>query len=307
MMNLIKKDSATRYRCLGLVPVVLLLGARHANAAGKCEGQWHFELARPNPEAEEWIPKGSFCGAAKLPRSIDVTLRYRAGGGVEMSGTPYKPADVMTAGGQCEFVFEGKASGLPEDNGLHIEVTDGGKAIRGTAKCSHAEPRAADGTRSGTSIEIAVSGTHGSAAPATPSTGPEATVASVLRACRQRAGDDLWNLMTPRFRAEVDGRAASVRQSMPAADLRKLYDYRGPGDGFTGLVYLRQVVKGRHATENPCADAAGWKVGETGDVGGGTTTVVHRPDGTAFGLKFAKDNQTWRLDQITKAVARPAN
>lgn len=288
------------------MPVVLLLGARHANAAGKCEGQWHFELSRPNPAAEEWLPKGSFCGARKLPTSLDVSLRYRAGGGIEMSGSPYKPTDVMTAGGQCEFVFEGKASGLPADNGLRIEVADRASAVQGTAKCRQAEPGAADGTRTGTSIEIAVTGTHASAVSATPSTGPDAIVASVLRACRQRSADDLWNLMTPRFRAEIDGRAASVRQSMPATDLRKLYDYRGPGEGFTGLVYLRQVVKGRHAVENPCADAARWKVGETGDVGGGTTTVVHRPDGTAFGLKFAKDNQTWRLDQLTKTVAKPA-
>jgi hypothetical protein len=288
--------------------VVLLAGAVPAKAAGTCEGQWHFELSRPDPEAKEWLPKGSFCLADRLPKAIDVSLRYRAGGSAEMSGSPYKPADVMTAAsGQCKFVFEGKASGLPEENELDIEVPDGTATISGFARCSHSDPRKADGTRSGMTIALKVTGTRSSEASAALVAGPDETVAAVLRACRTRAAEDLWNLLTQRFRAEIDQRAASLRQSLPAAELRQIYGYRGPGAGFTGQVYLRQVLQDRPSIENPCADAAQWQVGKTAAKDGGSLTVIHRPDGTAFGLRFAKDGKTWLLDQITKTVAKPGN
>ena len=290
-----------------LLPAALLAGAAPAKAAGTCEGQWHFELSRPDPGAEEWLPKGSFCLADRLPKAIDVSLRYRAGGGAEMSGSPHEPADVMTGSGQCKFVFEGKASGLPEENELDIEVPDGTATISGFARCSHADPRKADGTRSGMTVALKVTGTRSSPASAALVAGPDETVAAVLRACRTRTAEDLWNLMTKRFRAEIDQRAASLRQSLPAAELRRIYGYRGPGAGFTGLVYLGQVLQDHPSIENPCADAAQWKVGKTAAKDGGTLTVISRPDGTAFGLRFAVEKRTWLLDQITKTVAKPGN
>lgn len=286
-----------------LLPVVWLVGAAQAKAAGKCEGQWHFELSRPDAAAEEWLPKGSFCRADRLPKALDAGLRYRPGGGVDVSGSPHQPADVLTAGGQCEFAFTGQASGLPEEIELRIEVPDGTKVVRGSAKCSHAEPRA-DGTRSGMSIALTVSGTHASAVPAAAAVGPDATIVAVLRACRARAADDLWNLMTPRFRAEVEQRATSLRQSLTPAELGKLYAYRGRSEGFTGAAYLRAVVQGRSSAENPCAGAARWKLGKIAEVDGGPLAVVHRPNG-AFGLRLVQDGQAWRLDQITKTVAQP--
>ena len=113
--------------------------------------------------------------------------------------------------------------------------------------------------------------------------------------------------MTPRFRAEIDQRAASLRQGFPATELRKLYGYRGRREDFTGQVFWGLMVKSREPADNPCSGADKWKVGEDGDMNGGSITVIHRTGGTAFGLKLAKDNGSWRLDQITKSVTDQPN
>ena len=113
--------------------------------------------------------------------------------------------------------------------------------------------------------------------------------------------------MTPRFHAEIDQRAAALRQAFPATELRKLYGYRGRREDFSGQVFWGLMVKSRDPADNPCSGAEKWKVGESGDMDGASVTVIRRPGGWAFGLKLVKDMQTWRLDQITKSVAEPPN
>jgi hypothetical protein len=290
-----------------LLPAFLLVLARPASAAGKCEGQWHFELSSIVAESENLLPQGSWCQDNKLPKVIDVSFRYRAIGGIELSGSPYKPTDVMTAGDRCEFLFEGKASGLPEENELSIEVTDKVAVIRGSGRCSHANPRRPDGMRTGTSAAIAVSGAY-SLVPVAPASNYDAVVASVLRACLERTPAPLWALMTPRFRAEVEPMAAAARRGLSEAELRKAYKYRGRREDFSGEVYFRQLVKGAgFSFEDPCADADQWTVGQTSDIPGGSMTIIHRPGGWTFGLKFVKENQRWRLDQMTKSVKPRGN
>jgi len=288
------------------LPAILLVAAPNARAAGKCEGQWHFELSRPTAEGEEWLPKGSWCRSDKLPKTIDVNVRYRVGGGVEISGHPYDVKDLGHAGSRCEFIFEGKTSGMPEENELKIEVTDKVAAIRGTGTCSHADPRKPDGTRTGVSTEISVSGSY-SAVPAAQASNQDAIVATVVRACREQAGDTVWNLMTSRFHAELEQRATELRQALPATELRKMYDYRGRREDFSGQVFWGLMVKSRRSLDNPCSGADKWKVGENGNMNGGSITVIYRTSGTAFGLKLAKENGSWRLDQITKSVTDQPN
>ena len=108
-------------------------------------------------EAEDWLPKTSWCRSDRLPKAVDARLRYRAGGGVDQSGSPYKLADLWTGAGRCEFVFGGKASGMPEENELNIQVDDVAATMaRGCGRCFHYEPRTPDGKRLGTSAAIAV-------------------------------------------------------------------------------------------------------------------------------------------------------
>ena len=219
---------------------------------------------------------------------------------------PVRRHGFVSPGSRCEFVFEGKPGGLPEENELHIEVTDKIAAIRGTGTCSHADPRKPDGTRTGVSTEISVSGSY-SAVPAGQATNQDAIVAMVVRACREQAGDTVWNLMTSRFHAEIEQRATKLRQAFPATELRKMYDYRGRREDFSGQVFWGLMVKSRRSLDNPCSGADKWKVGESGNMNGGSVTVIHRTGGTAFGLKLAKENGSWRLDQITKSVIEPPN
>jgi hypothetical protein len=291
------------------LPAFLLVAARNASAAGKCEGQWHFELTSMGAEAEELLPKDSWCRSNRLPKTIDVGIRYRDSGGTERTGSPHRPSSVMTFGGRCEFIFEGKASGLPEENELRIELDDAASVASGSGMCSHAEPRRADGMRLGTSANIAVKVTRSAASTAPPAltSRPEALVATVVHACQEKAGDTLWNLMTPRFHAEIDQRAASLRQAFPATELGKLYGYRGRREDFSGQAFWGLMVKSRQPADNPCSDAEKWKVGESGDMDGANVTVIRRPGGWVFGLKLVKDKQVWRLDQITKSVAESAN
>ena len=304
-----ERKKSQRMRGFYLLSAMLLFQSGPASAAGtKCVGQWHLDLSPPEPAAEAWLPEGSWCRAKTLPKVIAVSVHPKEDGLVSTSGTPYSPTDVLNAGGRCEFRFEGKASGLSENNDLDVDVDDAGPTVRGTAKCSEYDSRKPDGTRSGTSIAIAVSGTRSAATVATAqaATGHEQVLATVVSACRKHQPDDLWAVMTARFRAELEQRASDLRRAMPAADLRQLYGYRGQPQNFSGQDYLRHVVKSTQALDNPCANAEQWRVGKSSPVAGGTLVLVHQPQGVAFGLKFAQDKPVWRLDQITKLVSKPA-
>jgi hypothetical protein len=281
-----------------------------AKAAGTgCLGEWHLELSAPEPAAQAWLPEGSWCRAKTLPKVIEVSVHPRGEGLVTTSGAPYSPTDVFNAGGRCEFRFEGKASGLSDNNDLVVEVDDGGPTVQGTAKCSEFDARKPDGTRSGTSVAIAVSGTRsaGKVATAQAALGHEQVLATVLSACQNRQPDALWAAMTARFRAELEQRASELRKAVPAVNLRQLYGYRGQPHSFSGLEYLRYVVKSAQSLDNPCANAKQWQVGKSSPVPGGTLVLVHQPKGVLFGLQFAQERQVWRLDQITKLVSKPAN
>jgi hypothetical protein len=294
---------------LYLLFAALLFYCVPARAAGtRCVGQWHIDLSPPEPAAEAWLPERSWCRAKTLPKAIEVSVHAKGDGLVSTSGTPYSPTDVFNAGGRCEFRFEGKAGGLPENNDLAVDVDDAGPTVRGTARCSEYDSRKPDGTRSGSSIAIAVSGTRSAATVATAQAAPghEQVLATVLSACRNQQPDALWAVMTARFRAELEERASELRKAMPAADLRQLYGYRGQPQNFSGQEYLRHAMKSTQMLDNPCANAKQWRVGKSLPVAGGTLILVHQPQGTVFGLQFAQDKQVWRLDQITKLVSKLA-
>jgi hypothetical protein len=283
------------------LPAFLLLAARSASAAGKCEGQWHFELSSMGAEVEDWLPKDSWCRANRLPKVIDVTVRYRESGKAEISGRPYDVKDVGHAGTQCEFNFEGKASGLPEENELRIELDTSAVATSVAGKCSHYAPRTPDGRRLGTSAAVAVKVTRSAVGVAPPSA-DEALVASFVRACQERAADTLWGMMTARFQAEIEARAASLRRSASPKELRTMYGFRGRREELTGRVYWALSLKLPDGPDNPCAGADKWKLGESGNLAGDKVAVIRRPGRLAFGLKLVKEKGIWRLDQITPSM-----
>jgi hypothetical protein len=290
--------------------LALLLYSGPAKAAGtKCVGEWHLDLSPLEPAAEAWLPEGSWCRTKTLPKAIDVSIHPRGDGLVSRSGIPYSPTDVFNSGGRCEFRFEGEASGLSENNDLAVDVDDTEPTVRGTAKCSEIDTRKPDGTRSGTSIAIRVSGTRSGAKVATTQAAPghEQVLATVLSACQNQQPDALWAAMTARFRAELELRASELRKAVPTADLRQLYGYRGQPQNFSGQEYLRHVVRSTQTLDNPCANAKQWRVGKSSPIAGGTLVFVCQPNGVVFGLQFAHDGQGWRLDQITKRVSKPAD
>jgi hypothetical protein len=272
-------------------------------------GEWHLDLSPPEPAAEAWLHEGSWCRAKTLPKEIDVSVHPRGDGLVSRSGIPYSPTAVFNSGGRCEFRFEGKASGLSENNDLVVDVDDAGPTVRGMAKCSEFDSRNSEGTRSGISIAMAVSGTRSTAKVETAQAGlgHEQVLATVLSACQNQQPDALWAAMTARFRAELEQRASELRKAVPAADLQQVYGYRGQPQSFSGQEYLRHMVRSAQTLDNPCTNAKQWRVGKSSTVADGTLVFVYQPNDVVFGLRFAQDGQGWRLDQITKRVSKPAD
>src|SRR5262249_11159459 len=111
-------------------------------------------------------------------------------------------------------------------------------------------------------------------------------------------GEALWKLLTPRFRSEVDNRAAQVRRAA-ASDLHRLFGYQGPPQEFKGLAYLRAIVKGGESPTNPCLGAERWTVSPA-DATSAAGYIVQRGDDYAMGLKFITTDGGWRLDQMSK-------
>jgi hypothetical protein len=149
----------------------LLLGKAQPAAAAEsqCLGQWHFELGIAVPASQDWLSEASWCRVQSLPRAFDVRLRWAENRSLDLSGKPFRPVDVLTSGTRCEFKFEGKASGLPDNYGITFEVDGAETAVFGKGVCSEHDPKQADGTRTGISIGILVKATHlvdGAAPPA---------------------------------------------------------------------------------------------------------------------------------------------
>jgi hypothetical protein len=295
--------AALQLRRVGGLCFTLVLGwglvpAREAGAAGECWGSWRFELAAPEPDKEVWLSADSWCRGAKLPKKLTVEVRPGEHGRAVMTGAPLRPSDVLAGAGRCEFQFAEGDGGAPKNHELSIEVSDSG-AVRGTARCSERKP-ASGGTRGGMSISVAVTGSRSSGAD--PRAGaPDPRAATVVAACRQRDGDALWKMLTPRFRAELDRRAAELRRSLPASELRNLYGHKGPPRTFNGLAFLRHVVKADDSPDSPCSGAESWTV-PPGVASDGPLVTVQRKDGFAFTLRFARGDGGWQLDQISKSV-----
>lgn len=287
--------------------VVGLLFMKAGLASGTeatCLGQWHFELSSPKPDKEAWLSKGSWCRAKNLPRTIDVEVQLGDDGRVVMSGNPYRPTDILTSAGLCDFKFEDIASGLPKNHELALQVDSSVSVVNGTARCSEYEPSKLDDSRSGISISIPVTGRRRSASLATRPAGYEHALSSVLHACRKRNPDALWKLMTAHFQSEINNRAAQLRKALPIAELRQLYGYRGRPKAFTGLAFLRYAIKNDNSADNPCSNVEQWKVKQSIPTARGYLVIIDRPQSFSFGLIFSKDNQIWHLDQITKSVSK---
>lgn len=218
-----------------------------------------------------------------------------------MAGDPLQPTDVLVGGGRCEFQFSEDTGGLPKNHELSVEVNATGTVVEGTARCSEREPKSAGEMRRGITIGVAVTGSRSSLLE-TVAAGLEPMAAAVVTACRRQDPHALWKMMTPRFRAEIDRRAAEIRRAVPAADLRKLYGHRGRVGTFTGLPFLRHAVRTAGWTGNPCAEADGWHLGPAVAKPDGWVMAVRRADGFAFSLRFTRDDRGWHLDQISKVM-----
>lgn len=118
-----------------------------------CFGSWRFELEPLNKEPGLVLPE-SWC--TQLTGSFVAEARREENGSVTMTGTPFRPTDVLRAGGNCEFQFEGSTAGVPEHVSLIVEVPADATSV-GSAKCTVWEP-AADGRRTGDGVVYLVRG-----------------------------------------------------------------------------------------------------------------------------------------------------
>jgi hypothetical protein len=285
------------------VGLAALLLAAPVDGAGDdpCLGSWRFDLAAPEPAKEAWLSHDSWCRASRLPRTLVVEVRRGQDGRAIMTGTPLQPADVLAGHGKCDFRFSGSSRGLPQNHELAIEVDDAAGIVHGTGRCSQLRPEP-DGTRSGATIEVAVTGSRSANANA-PRPAVDQPAAAIIAACRQSDAKALWQLLTPRFRAELDRHAARVRRSVPAGDLETLYGHRGRPETFTGLAFLSHAVHTPGSPDNPCAGVEHWELGPGTATADGYVQAVHRSDGFAFSLKLTRGGRGWLLDQITKSVS----
>jgi len=282
------------------VALTMLVSATDAGAGQPdCWGKWHLELARPTAEKEAWLSPGSWCRGATLPRAVDLEVRRSASATPSMTGAPLAPSDVLVGAGTCTFAFSGTESHVPPNFELTVEVTAKDSKVQGSARCAEKTPAAGGGT--GVTVSVAVNGSVTGEAAAAPVDTRE-LVASVTRACARHDADALWGLSTPRFQAVAGERAQQIRAAVPPAELRRLYGFHGKPEAFTGLNFLRHAIESAEPAENPCADAARWKIDETRELPDERTVAVKRPDGTLFGLTFVRGPRGWKLDQLSKSL-----
>jgi len=302
-------------RRAGRLGIALLIGlvlapAGRAGAAGtECWGTWRLELAAPSPDREAWLSPDSWCRGARLPRTLAVEARRGDDGRAILTGTPLRPTDLVVGSGRCEFQFTEATGGPPKNHELSVDVNASGTIIQGTAKCSE-RTLVSEGKTTAISIGVAVKGSRSPAvdgavpAPPVPAAapGPERLVAAVVAACREGDGEALWKMLTPRFRSELDRRAAQVRRSVPVSDLRSLFGHSGRPADFKGLAFLRHAVRADDSSINPCSGAERWEVGAGVASPGGFLVPVTSTKDTAFGLRLTPSDRGWQLDQITKQV-----
>jgi hypothetical protein len=128
-----------------------------------------------------------------------------------------------------------------------------------------------------------------------------------VAACRQRDGEALWNILTPKFQSELDRRAALIRRAVTIPELGKIYGHSGRPGSFNGLAFLRHAVQTGDSPDNPCWDVEHWRLGGSVALSGRSLVTVERSDGVAFSLRFTGNDRDWKLDQISKSlpVAKP--
>ena len=289
-----------------LVALALAPGAR-ANGAD-CSGKWRFEVASPTPDRDAVVSADSWCRAAKLPRTFTADVRFGPDGRAVVTGTPQRPTDLNAGAGRCEFQFSGPVRG-PKYDDITIDVNASGAVLQGTALCKE-HVRESEEKTSGIGFALALTGSHspgtGAPVPAPPDKAPaspsvvDKLAAAVVGACRKRDADSLWKTMTPRFRSEVDDRAAQVR-SAAGPDLRRLFGYKGRPANFDGLAYLRTTVKRDDRAMNACWHADEWKLSPALADSGGYVVPVER-GGFVSGFRFTKNERGWQLDQMSKWV-----
>lgn len=293
------------------VVLLSLVSARDAGAAGtECWGTWRFDVSRPRPDQEQWLAPDSWCRGAKLPRTFTAEARPGPDGRGILTGAPLRLLDVMKGSGRCEFQFSGPPAVAPRYYELSIDVNASGAVVEGKAHCAE-RTRESEDKSTGVAVDIPVAGGHSAAAgtpvpthsPASAASGADRQAAAAVAACRHRDADALWKAMTPRFRSELDDRAAQVRRAA-AADLRRLFGYQGRPQDFKGLAYLRSVVNGEDSSTNPCWRADQWKLSPAVASSSGYVVPVERDD-VAMGFTFTKNDRDWQLDQMSKWARVP--
>ena len=310
------QEQTSNHPCTWLASFLVLglvLCLSRSAQAGDCWGSWRFEVSAPSQEKENWLSPESWCRGARLPRTLAVDLKRVGESEFTLTGTPLHPTDFLRGGRHCEFVFAEGIGGVPKNHALSIEVNESGAAVSGKARCSEKEPVPLKGPRPGITIDLAVTGSRSSSSGAglhdarsssdVPVIDPRP--AAVLAACKQRDGGALWKIMTPRFQSEVNRRAAQLRGSLPASDLKELYGHTGRIAAFTGVKYLRQIVKAPDSPDSPCSGVEQWEVGQGAVSAGRFVVPIQREEAFAFALSFTVKFRTWKLDQISKAVRTP--
>ncbi len=132
---------------------------------------------------------------------------------------------------------------------------------------------------------------------------------AVIAACVARDASRFWVLLSPAFREGFEKEAESYRAAMDEKDLREIFGYQGERARFDGKRFLVGSFKAPKLLPNstasyldPCMDVEHWTVTTDGPSGRWHVFVVRRSDGYAVGLRFAKLNDGWYLDDITKPV-----
>jgi hypothetical protein len=267
-------------------------------------GKWHLDIARPGAEKDAWLSARSWCRSATLPRTLELEVRARDGGGVTLTGSPVSPSDLLVRAGKCTFEFSNGNGGIPQNHELTVEIGVQGTKVDGTVHCAEKTP-GQNHTSTAVAIDTAVTGSVIREQAASPVDASD-LVADVKRACVRRDADAIWNMATSRFQSEADERAAQVRTAVPRSDLRRLYGFRGEPRAFTGLPLLRSSLRSTTSTDNPCTGAAGWAIEAPSKQGQQPSeqrsVAVRRPDGAVFGMTFVRAYNAWKLDKLSKPV-----
>jgi hypothetical protein len=171
------------------------------------------------------------------------------------------------------------------------------KLVRGAAVAIFAVVACRQVDPSGGAIERAFGDAPRDAVPG----GVDASYDAFVGACGRLDASAAWSTMTHSLQSRIDAEARDQATLLPPDALRARFGYEGHEAGFDGTAYLQGLLRAG-APGSPCPGADLWRRVDAGPDGDTFIVVAERPDGLRQAVRFAADDNAWRVDAISSPL-----